>query len=508
MSNKLFDLSSCNFLIGYLFNDTSLYFDDKFPLTKEDFYNDKQKRGSQFQRILFSTGYNLALKGAKEINEISVGEFVKGYREYMAILEENDYISFIQTIKELSNADDFSVYYNRVRKMSLLAEYDNLGWNIKKFFDVDKEEMQERGKLEGFSIDEIIEYFNENQFGISKKYTENTVNEEIQAGIGFEEIKEKFKESPYIGADLQSTMQTSLYRGWCKGQLILRSAPSGFGKTILSVGDLCTVCANEYWDDNKQEWIINKNKQGAGLFINTEMDLMTELTPMFVAWISNVSRSDIMDGRYKSKEDEERVDKAIKVLQESEIYLVDDPKFTLKSLYSTIKEYSYSKNIQFVVMDYLQDNGVIGKEMKKTHEIVARDTIILNMADSLKLWAREFNIGILTHTQLNGNEKTAEIIDESCLAGGKAVKNKIDCGAIIMYPRKSEAKAIDMLSKKRGFNNLKCNLVSHNYKVRFGKYGTNIKLYQNADLGTGRIHDLFATDVFNKPINIEKIVRD
>ena len=43
-------------------------------------------------------------------------------------------------------------------------------------------------------------------------------------------------------------------------------------------------------------------------------------------------------------------------------------------------------------------------------------------------------------TQLNGNEKTAEIIDESCLAGGKAVKNKLDAGCISLYPRKKEQK--------------------------------------------------------------------
>ena len=506
--NKLFDLSSANFLIGYLFNNTDLYFDNKFPLEKEDFYNDKEKRGSQFLRILYATGYNLAINGAKTINEISVGEFCKNYREQMAILEENDYIDFIQTVKQLSNAEDYMIYYNRVRKMSLLSHYHTMGWSIKNFFDLDKDEIEQKAHIEKYSIEEIIEYYNEQQFDVSKKYTGSKVNEEVQAGIGFEEIKEMFKEAPYIGANLQSSMQTSLFRGWCKGQLILRSAPSGFGKTILSVGDLCSVCATEYWDISKEEWVINKNRQGSGLFINTEMDLMTELTPMFVAWISAVSRSDIMDGRYKSKEEEARVDRAIEILQESEIYLIDDPRFTLKSIYSTIKEYVYGKHIEYCVFDYLQDNGVIGKEMKKTHEIVARDTIILNMADSLKLWAREFDIGILTHTQLNGNEKINEIIDESCLSGGKAVKNKIDCGSIIMYPRKQELKETEMLFKKRGFTNIKCNLVSHNYKVRFGKYGTNIKLFQYADLGTGRIVDLYATKVFNEPINIEKIIRE
>lgn len=504
---ELYDQSSCMFMLGYLFNDTDLYFNEKYKLCKEDFKD--EYRGNSFYRILYSTGWNLAIKGAKEINAISVGEFVKNYKAQMVVLEDNNYIEFINEIKQLSNALDVSVYHERIRKMSLLSKYHNeLGWNIKKFYDIDKDEIEERGKLEKFSIEDIVKYYEGLQLSIGKEYCGNEINEEIQAGVGFEEIKEMFKETPYIGADFQSAYQTSLFRGWCLGQLVLRSAPSGFGKTILSVGDLCTVCATEYWSERDKKWVKNKNKQGSGLFINTEMQLMTELTPMFVAWISGVSRSDIMDGKYKSIEEEERVDRAIKVLQESEIYLVDLPNFTLRSIYSTLKEYTFNKHIKYVVFDYLQLNGIIEKEMKTTHEIVARDTVILNMADSLKSWAREFNIGILTHTQLNNNYKTEEIIDEGCLAGGRAVKNKIDCGCIIMYPRKKELKETEGICQKLGFDIPKCNLVSHNYKVRFGKYGTNIKLYQYANLGTGRVYDLFATDVFNKPINIEKIKRE
>ena len=143
--------------------------------------------------------------------------------------------------------------------------------------------------------------------------------------------------------------------------------------------------------------------------------------------------------------------------------------------------------------------------MKKTHEIVARDTIILNMAEELKTWARTYNIGIYTSTQLNGNEKTQDIIDESCLSGGKAVKNKIDAGNIIMYPRKKELTIFDKIDERKGFGNVKPNLISHNYKVRFGKYGSNIKIYQYADLGTGRITDLCCTNVLNQPIKIEKV---
>ena len=42
------------------------------------------------------------------------------------------------------------------------------------------------------------------------------------------------------------------------------------------------------------------------------------------------------------------------------------------------------------------------------------------------------------------------------------------------------------------------------YKVRFGSYPQNIKIWVNVDLGTGRMIDCFATDWQNKVIKVPK----
>ena len=284
--------------------------------------------------------------------------------------------------------------------------------------------------------------------------------------------------------------------------------------TVRAVGELCKVCATELWDDDKQAFVPNLNRKGSGLYINTEMDLELELTPCFLAYISNIPRSDIMDGVYKSKEEEERVDKAIQILRDSNIFLIDDPNFTLRSIEDNIKFYKEQCNIQYMVFDYLQDNGVIGKEMKTTNEIIARDTIILNMASNFKVFARQYDIGIYTMSQLNGQEKTVETIDEACLAGGRAVKNKLDAGCISLYPRKKEQKFTEgllqhWLSENRNGKfgeSFKPNVVLHNYKVRFSKYGVGIKIYQYLDKSTGRCIDMFCTDMYDNPINIDKTI--
>lgn len=494
----IYSSSVADRLLACYLQEPSLLINPKYKLDKEEFE-------IQFQKILYVVIYNLSINGCKSISIMDIEEWLRPYQAQYNIYKENNGDEYIQTVIELVNAENFESYYKQFRKFSCLREYKEKGFDIRKFWDEEKTESSQIENLNKYTIEEIINEFGAIQETIKYKYTQ-MVSEEMKCGDGFELIKEQFKETPYFGAIMCSPYQTMLYRGWCRGHLLLRSAPSGFGKTILAVGELCNVCATELWDEDVGDFVVNPNYQECGgLFINTEMDLSTELTPMFIAYISNVSRSIIMDGKYESKEQEERVDRAIEILHESDIYLIDDPKFTLESIESTIKKYVYNNNVGYVIFDYLQDNGIIGKEMKKTHEVVARDTIILNMAEELKTWAREYNIGIYTSTQLNGNEKTNDIIDEGCLSGGKAVKNKVDAGNIIMYPRKKELTIFDKIDERKGFGNVRPNLISHNYKVRFGKYGSNIKIYQYADLGTGRITDLCCTNVINQPIKIEKV---
>ncbi len=73
---------------------------------------------------------------------------------------------------------------------------------------------------------------------------------------------------------------------------------------------------------------------------------MESVPPGFFAFISNVPRHKIMDGRYDSKEEEKRVDVAIKILRDSNIFLVDDPNFTLRSIEDNIKYYKEHKIIE------------------------------------------------------------------------------------------------------------------------------------------------------------------
>jgi len=513
MSEQLYSINATNFLLSSLLNNTDLLYNSAYPLSKDDF------KPNLAHRIIYISITQLADKGCLSVGSKELVTYLEGgYEEQLNALKEDisdgNVIGYIDTLKELDNDKSYEYWYNEVRKRSLLRKYRDKGFDITDFWDEDKSEEKNITKLNSVSIKDIVQHFDTFQTAIRQDFVVEENVRRIQAGENYEEIKEAFKNTPYFGACMKSPYQTTLFRGWVKGQLLVNSGASGTGKSIGAVGELCNVCATQLWDEIGKCYRPNPNRQGSGLYINTEMDLELELTPCFLAYISNVPRHKIMDGRYDSKKEEARVDEAIKILRDSQIFLVDDPNFTLRSIEDNIKYYKEQYNIQHMVFDYIQDNGCVGREMHKTHDVIARDTIILNIASNLKVWARQYNVGIYSMTQLNGNEKTVEIIDEACLAGGRAIKNKLDAGCISLYPRKKEQKFTEgllqhWLSENNRGNfkeDFKPNIVLHNYKVRFSKYGIGIKIYQYLDKSTGRCIDLYCTDMYDNPINIDKTV--
>ena len=338
MSEHLYSINASNFLLSSLLNNTNLLYNSAYPLTKDDF------KPNLSHKIIYISICQLADRGCSVIDSKELVTYLEGgYEEQLNALKEDlsdgNVIGYIDTLKQLDNDKSYEYWYNEVRKRSLLRQYRDSGFDITKFWDDDKSEEKNIVKLNNFSIKDIVQYFDTFQTTLRQQFIVEDNVRRIKAGENYEEIKEAFKNTPYFGSCMVGAYQTTLFRGWVKGQLIVNSAPSGMGKTVRAVGELCNVCALALWDDNKQDFVVNPNCQGSGLYINTEMDLELELTPCFLAFISNVPRHKIMDGRYDSKEEEERVDVAIKILRDSNIFLVDDPNFTLRSIEDNIKYY-------------------------------------------------------------------------------------------------------------------------------------------------------------------------
>ena len=476
---SVYDSQAARLCLGAMLIKPSLALSDKFPLTKQDF------EPQIFHLRLYQAITALAKRGAQSISAMDCYTLCQNNAEVKKTFDDNSLADFIDTIKQIVSVDNFELYWTGVRKATLLREYAKAGFDISRF----------EGDVERWSLTEIVNYYEAKLSEVNKRFYVNVNREEYVAGEDFATTKEQWKESPDYGPSFQSPYLNNIMRG--QMGLILRAGKSGGGKTVSSIGDICKICCTEYWDFDKQTFVQNESRVGPCLFINTEMDLRKELDPLFIAWVSGVSRGKIRDGHYEGNE-EARVDYANKVLAESKLYVVDDPLFTTKSLVNTIKEYTALHGIKAACFDYLQNNGVVAGEIAAESKIAQReDMVLLALTDRLKQVQRQCGIPIITGVQTNGAEDNMKYPTEACLAGAKAQVRKTDGTVVLLPPKREEEDLFEMVKTNSVMGipqDAVCNAVTHIIKGRNSRYPKHIKIFQTISYGTARSQDWFATD--------------
>ena len=495
-------------LLGCLMQNTTLLFNPSYPLARSDFDPEPM------HRIIFGAIVKLAEAGAGTISEVEIDNFVKDYPDRYETLQDGNFMEFVNVVKELASLDTYELYYTTIRKFALLRELKANGYSITKYFDEMLDETEQNANLNKWSMQEILDDIELGQAKLRNKYDVNYVRDEMLAGEDTASLLDEFEERPAFGAFLQSPYLTQLYQGWCQGHLLLRSAPSGVGKSRMSVGDLCMVCAKELWDEANQEFIPNPNYQGPGFFIHTEMKTRKEINPMFLACISGVEYRTITNG-LATPDEKNRILKAGDILLDSRIMLSDMPDFNKASVKRKIKELVEKEGCLYGVFDYVQLQSALASEYKETTNMPVREDLVLkDFVTDMKTWAEEFNVGILSGTQLNDNWKTASFPDEGCLSGAKSMKNKIDAGSIVLNTkeRPKELKRIEPYLRKKGIgaeSTLKPNVIEYMYKGRYSTFGDQkVKVWSHFDKGTFRRTDFFVTDANDQFIKVKKPIME
>lgn len=508
----LYNANIAALLLGCIFKNPSLIVNNSYPMNKLDF------SPIPMHRVLFVCADAIAKTGCNEISEIEIDNFVSKYEAQKEILEDGNYFEFIDTVKELATLENFDYYYTIVRKFSLLRELKEQGVNITPYYDESQEEYEAQQNLEKWSIQDILADVESKTNKLRNKYDIHYVRDEIKAGDNPQDFIDMFKARPSFGALLQSGYLSTLYNGWNRGHLILRAGNSGSGKTRSSVADLCSVGALEVWNEDYQDFISNKNYQSPTLFIATEQDVETEVQPMFYSAISGVEYRKLVDGRL-TQEEELRVLKAGEIIGKSNLTITSMPRFTKQSLERKIKEKVETEGIQYCCFDYMEVQGDLSAEFKKSNAVTPRqDLILLDLASHLKMVAEDYNVGILTGSQLNDSWKDMRYIDEGALSGSKAMKFKLDAGSIVVPTSylKKDMKILEPLfnRKRSGFGGDRIpypNVCEFIFKSRYGTFGDQrLKMWSYFDKGTFRRFDYFVTDDENNPIKvpISKIEED
>ena len=206
----------------------------------------------------------------------------------------------------------------------------------------------------------------------------------------------------------------NLTAGWQPSDLIILAARPGMGKTAFAL----TVARNIAVEHNK-----------AVAVFSLEMSA-TQLVTRLIAAEAEIDASKLKKGTLNSEEWEKLIS-ASGNLAKAPLFIDDTPALTIFELRAKCRRLKESKNIEMIVIDYLQlMSGSDGGNGNRQEEIST-------ISRSLKALAKELNVPIMTLSQLNrlvesrGGNKKPQLAD---LRESGAIEQDADMVCFIYRP--------------------------------------------------------------------------
>lgn len=280
--------------------------------------------------------------------------------------------------------------------------------------------------------------------------------------------------------------------------------------TRLAVFDLCKIVYPIKYEsrvDENGEIIRAFYKEDRppqrGLFIATENGA-DEIQTAVLAYLSGVNEDHILYGTYDFGE-EARIKFAVKIMEYYKDYFlieqITDPNLT--NVQSLIKKYVTFNKVRYVFYDYLFTSPSLISQFSKNE--IREETALELLTNQLKDLANQYNIFVMTATQLNGDALRWDTPkNQGCLKSSKAIATKPDLCMIISQVSNEE---LNLVEQTRILDHLPANYGSPThvidiYKYRRGRY-KNVRIWTSIDLGTGDRQDLFVTDLSYRIIPIK-----
>lgn len=231
MKSKYIDIIATTQIIGSIAkNPLILDQEEKYWFIEDDFPD-------EFHRVLFGTIFQIHQLGTKKISLDTITDYLSSRPHNNAVFIENKGEEFLLKATEAAQLASFDYYYNRMKKMTLLRAYDNIGFDLTPYYDIDnimdikKKEKQENW-LDNTSLEGIANTIDVQISKIRDIYVNDDYTETKQAGKGIFDLVESLKIAPEVGIPLYGPLINTVTRGARLKKFYLRSAPSGYGKAI------------------------------------------------------------------------------------------------------------------------------------------------------------------------------------------------------------------------------------------------------------------------------------
>ena len=479
-NEDLFSTESAMYVCGCIMRRPSLLLEtDKYILTVRDFPH-------RLFKIIFSCLYNMAHEGVTEVDPISFVMYLQRMEVQFEVFKNNGGEMLLNMVFENAanwNESNFESHYMWLKKLSTLRDLQDSGFSISDFV---KDDALSRAasfeELNKTSIPEIIQTVkNKLQIVENNNYKSQEVTGSA-AAIGVRDLLEELKASPEVGIPLEGNIFNYATRGCRKGKMYMYSAPSGFGKTRCMVGNACPIAFPRI-EGGK---VVSRPDLSKVLFIATEMQ-KDEIQTLILSWISGVNEEHILLNTC-TQEEAKLLRIAVNIMEKYQdnfiVEIVTDP--GVAKLKRMITNYIIEQDVQYIFYDYIFTSPSLMAEFPNVREDVA----LMMLSNTLKELAAEYNVFIMTGSQLNGEWAKTTQRNANLLRGAKALADKIDVGIIGVLATPEE---VDNIRAILDAKHLRVpNVVMDIYKNRRGKM-CNIKIFRYFDYGTCRSEDIWAT---------------
>lgn len=492
----LYDTQSENFIIGSLLNLPELVHSEKYVLSVADFFNKRNK-------IIYGVINNLVVsQGAERITPQDIDSYLMRFPEQYKVYSDNSGINALIAISEIG-APDIKIYeshFNRIKKFAVLRDLEDIGLSTKNFYDPDalwNSKINE--EFENLSVNDILSSIKERLNLVEDKNISKNKITSQDAAEGISELITRFKENPEVGEFLSGDIYNYAVRGARYGKLYLTSAASGHGKTRMMVGNAASM-AYPFLDSDGN--LVMKDKYHKVLYVATEQD-PEEIQTLILSHVSGVDEKRLLLGIIDAEE-ERRLLLAAQIIEKYRgnliLEYISDPSIALVK--SKIIKHIFKSDIGIVFYDYIFTSPSLITEFKALRE----DVVLMMMSNTLKEIAVDYQVFIMSGTQLNGEWEKQVVRNANHIRGAKAIVDKVDVGTISVKLSAEEMSKVTTVIEQLNLEKLP-NMVTDIYKNRRGEL-TGVKIFRYFDYGTCKMQDLFLTDTsYNLLNNYDKLIQ-
>lgn len=456
---------------------------DKYNLTPDDFH-------SRLDKFIFVAIDSLYRNGAKRIQPIDIENYLDTNESAQVLFKQNKGIEYVQDAEHLSEEQNFSYYYKKLKKFNLLKSFRAAGFDISEFYiedAINPKALEVNSKFESLEIEDIVSKMKTKLLGIERNYIQNDTTETSNAYTGIMEVIEEAESLAGVGIPIQGEIFNEVCAGARKGTFVIRSAASGTGKTRQAVGDACYMAFPFRYEESKGKWV----QVGSGkrvLFIATEQS-SKEIQKMILAYLTGFNETKFRYGGFTEKE-QLIIRQALWVLEkyQDNFFIVRMPNPTIELVKTIVRENVLIHDVEYVFYDYIHISPSLLAEFRGFS--LRNDEVLLMFSTALKDLAVELNIFVMSSTQLNAKgDDSSKIKNESALSGARSIIDKADIGCIMSRPTREE---LELLQNEGGISFLPT-IVTDIYKVRAGEW-TQVRIWSDANLGNLRKVDMFVTN--------------